>query len=106
MTVVLGIVYPVAVFAVGRVVSGTSDGSYVTDASGAIVGSALIGQPFDGDEWFQPRPSAAGDGYDALSSGGSNLAADNPTSSRRSASGRRRRPPRTGSPPRTSRPTP
>ena len=70
--------YPVALFAVGRLVSGTSDGSYVTDASGAVVGSALIGQSFEGDTWFWPRPSAAGDGYDALSSGGSNLAADNP----------------------------
>ena len=78
MTVVLGIAYPVAMFAVGRIVSGTSDGSYVTDSSGAVVGSALIGQAFDGDQWFWPRPSAAGDGYDALSSGGSNLAADNP----------------------------
>jgi K+-transporting ATPase ATPase C chain len=78
MTVLLGIAYPFAMFAVGRIVSGTSDGSYVTDSSGAIVGSALIGQSFDGDRWFWPRPSAAGEGYDALSSGGSNLAADNP----------------------------
>jgi K+-transporting ATPase ATPase C chain len=78
MTVLLGIAYPVAMFAVGRVVSGTSDGSYVTNSSGVVVGSALIGQSFDGNRWFWPRPSAAGDGYDALSSGGSNLAADNP----------------------------
>ena len=78
MTVLLGIVYPFAMFAVGRVVAGTSDGSYVTDSSGSIVGSALIGQSFDGDQWFWSRPSVAGDGYDALSSGGSNLAADNP----------------------------
>jgi potassium-transporting ATPase KdpC subunit len=78
MTVLLGIAYPFAMFAVGRIVSGTSDGSYVTDASGAVVGSSLIGQSFEGDQWFWPRPSAAGEGYDALSSGGSNLAADNP----------------------------
>jgi K+-transporting ATPase ATPase C chain len=78
MTVLVGVVYPFAMFAVGRLVSGTSDGSYVTDSSGAIVGSALIGQSFDGNEWFWPRPSAAGEGYDALSSSGSNLAADNP----------------------------
>ncbi len=78
MTVLVGIAYPFAMFAVGRVVSGTSDGSYVTNTSGEVVGSALIGQSFEGDQWFWPRPSAAGEGYDALSSGGSNLAADNP----------------------------
>lgn len=78
MTVALGIVYPVAVFAVGRLMPGTSDGSWVADESGTIVGSAHIGQSFTGDDWFWPRPSAAGDGYDALSSAGSNLAADNP----------------------------
>jgi K+-transporting ATPase ATPase C chain len=77
MTVLVGIAYPFAMFAVGRIVSGTSNGSYLTNASGAVVGSALIGQSFDGDQWFWPRPSAAGEGYDALSSGGSNLAADN-----------------------------
>jgi K+-transporting ATPase ATPase C chain len=78
MTVLLGIAYPFTMFAIGRIVSGTSNGSYVTNASGAVVGSALIGQTFEGDQWFWPRPSAAGEGYDALSSGGSNLAADNP----------------------------
>jgi K+-transporting ATPase ATPase C chain len=77
MTVLVGIAYPFAMFAVGRIISGTSNGSYLTNASGAVVGSALIGQSFDGDQWFWPRPSAAGEGYDALSSGGSNLAADN-----------------------------
>ncbi|MEZ5117715.1 MAG: potassium-transporting ATPase subunit KdpC [Candidatus Nanopelagicales bacterium] len=78
MTVVLGILYPLAVFGVGRLLPALSDGSYVTDGSGDVVGSSLIGQSFTGPEWFHPRPSAAGDGYDALSSGGSNLAADNP----------------------------
>ena len=79
MTIVLGIAYPVMIFLVGRIVPGVSDGSYVTNSSGQVVGSAMIGQDFSGDRWFWPRPSAAGDGYDALSSGGSNLAADNPT---------------------------
>jgi K+-transporting ATPase ATPase C chain len=78
MTVLLGVVYPFAVFLVGRVVSGTSDGPYVTASDGTVVGSALIGQQFEGAEWFHPRPSAAGDGYDPLASGGSNLGPENP----------------------------
>lgn len=78
MTVILGVLYPFVVLGVGRLVPATSDGSYVTDGSGSVVGSRLIGQSFSGSEWFQPRPSAAGNGYDALASGGSNLAADNP----------------------------
>lgn len=78
MTVILGIVYPAALWAVGRMVPGRADGSFVTNASGQVVGSSLIGQSFTGPTWFWPRPSAAGKGYDAQSSSGSNLAADNP----------------------------
>ncbi|HEY5137651.1 MAG TPA: potassium-transporting ATPase subunit KdpC [Candidatus Nanopelagicales bacterium] len=77
MTVLLGIVYPAALWAVGRIVPSRADGSFVTAASGTVVGSSLIGQDFQGPQWFHPRPSAAGKGYDALSSSGSNLAADN-----------------------------
>ncbi len=84
MTVVLGIAYPVIVLGVGRLVAnGPANGSLITDGSGTVVGSQLIGQQFDGPQgnpgqWFAGRPSAAGDGYDAMSSGGSNLAADSP----------------------------
>ena len=78
MTVVLGIAYPAALWAIGRVVPARSDGSFVANASGKVVGSSLIGQDFQGPQWFHPRPSAAGTGYDALSSGGSNLSAGNP----------------------------
>jgi potassium-transporting ATPase KdpC subunit len=78
MTIVLGVIYPFAVFAVGRLTAAKADGSFVTDASGQVVGSSLIGQSFDGPTWFHSRPSAAGDGYDALSSSGSNLGPDNP----------------------------
>jgi K+-transporting ATPase ATPase C chain len=78
MTIVLGIAYPAAVWALGRLVPGKADGSFVTDATGQVVGSSLIGQGFQDAKWFWPRPSAAGEGYDALSSSGSNLAADNP----------------------------
>lgn len=78
MTVLLGVVYPTAIWAVGRLTPGRADGSFVSDSSGRVVGSSLIGQSFTGSQWFWPRPSAAGQGYDALASGGSNLAADNP----------------------------
>lgn len=79
LTLALGVLYPASVFAVSRVVAADkADGAYVTDASGAVVGAENIGQLFDGPQWFTSRPSAAGDGYDALASSASNLAPDNP----------------------------
>lgn len=79
MTVILGIAYPLLVLGIGRLVANdAANGSLVTAGSGAVVGSTLIGQHFDGAQWFAGRPSAAGEGYDAMSSGGSNLAADSP----------------------------
>jgi K+-transporting ATPase ATPase C chain len=76
---VLGIGYPLVVFGIGQLAANNAaNGSLVTDSSGTVVGSELIGQQFDGPDWFAGRPSAAGDGYDAMSSGGSNLAADSP----------------------------
>ncbi|NAZ81592.1 potassium-transporting ATPase subunit KdpC [Kineococcus sp. R8] len=72
-TVVLGLVYPGVVYAAGRLVPARADGQ-VLSVAGRPVGSAIIGQQFAGDEWFAPRPSAAGeDGYDPLASGASNL---------------------------------
>ncbi len=79
MTLVLGIAYPLLVLGIGQLAANSAaNGSLVTDRNGVVVGSDLIGQQFDGPEWFAGRPSAAGDGYDAMSSGGSNLAADSP----------------------------
>jgi K+-transporting ATPase ATPase C chain len=73
MTVLLGVAYPLAVTAVAQVAfDHEADGSLV-EVDGAPVGSDLIGQAFTGPEWFQPRPSAAGDGYDAMASSGANL---------------------------------
>ena len=60
--------YPFVVWAVGRVAfPSAATGSLVTAADGRG-GSRLIGQNFNGDEYFQPRPSAAGNGYDAKAS--------------------------------------
>jgi K+-transporting ATPase ATPase C chain len=70
LTVVLGIVYPAAVWGVGRVVPGQADGQTVS-VDGKIVGSGLIGQNFEGDEWFHSRPSA--NDYDTLASAPTNL---------------------------------
>lgn len=85
LTVLLGVVYPLAVTGVAQVaLRWRADGSLVS-ATGAhvhdprdAVGSLLVGQAFDGPQWFHPRPSAAGDGYDALASAGSNLGPLNP----------------------------
>lgn len=79
LTVVLGLLYPLAVTGVAQVLfPSEADGSLVHDADGDVVGSALLGQLFTGDEWFHGRPSAAGDGYDPSSSGSSNLGPTNP----------------------------
>jgi len=72
MTILLGLVYPGVVYAVGRLVPDRADGQVVS-VGGRPVGSALIGQEFTGAQWFAPRPSAAGEGYDPLASGASNL---------------------------------
>ncbi|MBO9556229.1 potassium-transporting ATPase subunit KdpC [Cellulomonas sp.] len=85
LTVLLGVVYPLAVTGVGQALfrwqaSGSlvaADASRVTSPSSAV-GSVLVGQQFAGEQWFHPRPSAAGDGYDTLASAGSNLGPNNP----------------------------
>ena len=76
MTLLLGLLYPLAVYGVGRLVPHRADGSLL-EVDGEVVGSALIGQTFDGAQYFQSRPSAAGDGYDPLSTGASNLGPEN-----------------------------
>jgi K+-transporting ATPase ATPase C chain len=72
-TLLLGVAYPLAITGVSKVAfPRQAEGSLVTDAKGQVIGSALIAQPFAKDEYLHPRPSAAGMGYDASNSGGSN----------------------------------
>ena len=72
-TLLLGVGYPLAVTGVAKLAFPyQAEGSLVRDAKGQVIGSALIAQPFAKDEYLHPRPSAAGMGYDASNSGGSN----------------------------------
>ena len=77
-TLVLAVVccglYPLVVFALGQAMfHAKANGSLIISSDGTVRGSRLLGQQFTADKYFHSRPSAAGNGYDATSSGGSNL---------------------------------
>src|SRR5208337_243792 len=78
-TILLGIVYPFVVTGLAQVFFPKQANGELITVNGKIIGSRLIGQPFSSPGYFRPRPSAAGTGYDASNSGGSNLGPTNKT---------------------------
>lgn len=77
-TVLFGLAYPMVVLGIGQSAFNDKANGSLVRVGGTVVGSELIGQGFAAPGYFQPRPSAAGAGYDGASSSGSNLGPTNP----------------------------
>ncbi len=71
--VIFGVLYPLAMTGLAQIAFHDKANGSLIQQNGQVVGSQYIGQQFDGPQYFHPRPSAAGNGYDPLSSGASNL---------------------------------
>lgn len=76
-TILLGLIYPLAITGLAQILFRDKANGQIISRNGEAIGSRIIAQPFTSAKYFHPRPSAAGNGYDASNSGGTNLAPTN-----------------------------
>src|ERR1700739_770809 len=76
-TILLGVIYPLVITGLAQLLFHDKANGQIITRNGEAIGSRIIAQPFTSAKYFHPRPSAAGNGYDAANSGGTNLASTN-----------------------------
>ncbi len=77
MTLLLGLIYPLVVTGLAQLLFRDKANGQIISANGQAIGSRILAQPFKSAKYFHPRPSNAGNGYDAANSGGTNLGPTN-----------------------------